>query len=116
MKAASIVSCPASILVIWELERYALRCGLLFATTGRLAQAAIVGLALFRIEKDHLGLTDLVQQRLALLGIGAGLVGPDMARLAKSSLLDDLRAHPGTDTALGLPPGPNSGLSVCLAS
>lgn len=30
------------------------------------------------------------------------------------SLLDDLRAHPGVDTALGLPPGPNSGLCVCL--
>jgi len=29
-------------------------------------------------------------------------------------LLDDLRSHPGIDTALGLPPGPNSGLSVHL--
>lgn len=29
-------------------------------------------------------------------------------------LLDDLRMHQGTDTALGLPPGPNSGLSVRL--
>jgi hypothetical protein len=29
-------------------------------------------------------------------------------------VLDDLRAHPGVDTALGLPPGPNSGLSVRL--
>jgi hypothetical protein len=29
-------------------------------------------------------------------------------------LLADLRAHPGVDTALGLPPGPNSGLSVRL--
>ena len=29
-------------------------------------------------------------------------------------LLDDLRMHQGTDTALGLPPGPNSGLSVHL--
>lgn len=27
-------------------------------------------------------------------------------------LLRDLRTHPGVDTALGLPPGPNSGLSV----
>lgn len=27
-------------------------------------------------------------------------------------LLTDLRMHPGTNTALGLPPGPNSGLSV----
>jgi hypothetical protein len=30
------------------------------------------------------------------------------------SLLDDLREHPGVDTALGLPPGPNSGLSARL--
>jgi hypothetical protein len=29
-------------------------------------------------------------------------------------LLEDLRAHPGTPTALGLPRGPNSGLSVRL--
>lgn len=29
-------------------------------------------------------------------------------------LLRDLRLHPGVDTALGLPPGPNSGLSVQL--
>lgn len=29
-------------------------------------------------------------------------------------LLLDLRKNPGTDTALGLPPGPNSGLSVEL--
>jgi len=29
-------------------------------------------------------------------------------------LLHDLRTHPGVDTALGLPPGPNSGLSVRL--
>lgn len=29
-------------------------------------------------------------------------------------LLADLRAHPGMDTALGLPPGPNSGLSIRL--
>lgn len=31
------------------------------------------------------------------------------------SLLADLRAHTGVDTALGLPPGPNSGLSGRLA-
>jgi hypothetical protein len=31
-----------------------------------------------------------------------------------ASLLDDLRAHPGLDTALGLPPGPNSGLCAKL--
>ncbi len=29
-----------------------------------------------------------------------------------TKLLNDLRSNPGTDTALGLPPGPNSGLSV----
>jgi len=33
-------------------------------------------------------------------------------RLPAKQLLDDLRASIGTDTALGLPPGPNSGLSV----
>jgi len=31
-----------------------------------------------------------------------------------SVLLRDLRSHQGVDTALGLPNGPNSGLSVCL--
>lgn len=30
------------------------------------------------------------------------------------SLLQDIRTHPGVDTALRLPPGPNSGLSVRL--
>ncbi len=30
------------------------------------------------------------------------------------TLLNDLRSHQGIDTALGLPPGPNSGLSVHL--
>jgi hypothetical protein len=34
--------------------------------------------------------------------------------LPAKQLLEDLRAHIGTDTALGLPPGPNSGLSVRL--
>lgn len=34
--------------------------------------------------------------------------------LPVNQLLDDLRANVGTDTALGLPPGPNSGLSVKL--
>ena len=29
-------------------------------------------------------------------------------------LLEDLRAHPGLDTVLGLPPGPNSGLCAKL--
>lgn len=32
--------------------------------------------------------------------------------VSAQALLDDLRTHPGIDTALGLPPGPNSGLSV----
>lgn len=31
-----------------------------------------------------------------------------------AALLQDLRTHQGVDTALGLPPGPNSGLSVKL--
>lgn len=34
--------------------------------------------------------------------------------VAPAELLQDLRMHPGVDTALGLPPGPNSGLSVHL--
>ena len=34
--------------------------------------------------------------------------------LDPTALLADLRAHPGMDTALRLPPGPNSGLSVRL--
>jgi len=34
--------------------------------------------------------------------------------LPAKKLLDDLRTSIGTDTALGLPPGPNSGLSVRL--
>jgi hypothetical protein len=34
--------------------------------------------------------------------------------LPAKQLLDDLRTNIGTDTALGLPPGPNSGLSVKL--
>ena len=33
-------------------------------------------------------------------------------RLPASRLLDDLRASIGVDTVLGLPPGPNSGLTV----
>jgi hypothetical protein len=34
--------------------------------------------------------------------------------VSAQDLLVDLRTNPGTDTALGLPPGPNSGLSVRL--
>jgi hypothetical protein len=34
------------------------------------------------------------------------------ARLPAQELLSDLRASPGVDTALRLPPGPNSGLTV----
>ncbi len=33
-------------------------------------------------------------------------------RVDPGSLLEDLRSNPGVDTALGLPPGPNSGLSA----
>jgi hypothetical protein len=35
-------------------------------------------------------------------------------RLPPARLLEDLRAHPGGETALGLPRGPSSGLSVRL--
>jgi hypothetical protein len=35
-------------------------------------------------------------------------------RVSADALLVDLRLHKGVDTALGLPPGPNSGLSVHL--
>jgi len=35
-------------------------------------------------------------------------------RLDPGRLLEDLRAHPGVETALGLPRGPNSGLSARL--
>lgn len=31
-----------------------------------------------------------------------------------ATLLRDLRVHPGVETALGVPPGPNSGLSVYI--
>lgn len=34
--------------------------------------------------------------------------------LSAESLLNDLRMNTGCDTALGLPPGPNSGLSVIV--
>lgn len=34
--------------------------------------------------------------------------------LDPNQLLEDLRKNPGVDTALGLPPGPNSGMSVKL--
>ncbi len=36
------------------------------------------------------------------------------AQMNPEALLQDVRTHPGVDTALGLPAGPNSGLSVCL--
>jgi hypothetical protein len=35
-------------------------------------------------------------------------------QMAAEALLQDLRAHVGVDTALGLPPGPNSGLCIRL--
>lgn len=37
------------------------------------------------------------------------------SRVKASDLLRDLRSSPGVDTALGLPPGPNSGLSAHLS-
>jgi hypothetical protein len=37
-------------------------------------------------------------------------------RLNAQALLGDLRKHVGVDTALGLPPGPNSGLSGRLVA
>jgi hypothetical protein len=36
------------------------------------------------------------------------------ARVSAQELLNDLRTHQGVEPALGLPPGPNSGLSVKL--
>jgi hypothetical protein len=36
------------------------------------------------------------------------------ARVDAQELLNDLRTHQGVEPALGLPPGPNSGLSVSL--
>src|SRR6266851_5569734 len=39
---------------------------------------------------------------------------PKKARTDPKALLTDLRSNPGVDTALGLPPGPNSGLSARL--
>lgn len=36
------------------------------------------------------------------------------ARVDAQELLNDLRTHQGVEPALGLPPGPNSGLSVML--
>ncbi len=35
-------------------------------------------------------------------------------KINAKALLEDLRTHPGVEPALGLPPGPNSGLSVRL--
>lgn len=35
-------------------------------------------------------------------------------KIETRALLEDLRTHPGVEPALGLPPGPNSGLSVRL--
>ena len=35
-------------------------------------------------------------------------------RIKASALLEDLRNSPGVEPALGLPSGPNSGLTVCL--
>lgn len=35
--------------------------------------------------------------------------------ISAQKLLDDLRNSQGTDTALGLPSGPNSGLTICMS-
>lgn len=35
-------------------------------------------------------------------------------RVPARQLLEDLREHVGVDTALGLPAGPNSGISICI--
>ena len=35
-------------------------------------------------------------------------------KLNPSAVLEDLRTHTGVDTALGIPPGPGSGLSLKL--
>lgn len=40
----------------------------------------------------------------------------DGTEVNPEALLDDLRKNIGTDSALGLPPGPNSGMSVKLKS
>lgn len=37
-------------------------------------------------------------------------------RISPQALLDDLRTSVGAETALGLPPGPNSGLTIRIAS
>lgn len=43
--------------------------------------------------------------------VSEAMIGTEIEAAA---LLEDLRTHQGVDTALGLPPGPNSGLSVKL--
>lgn len=35
--------------------------------------------------------------------------------ITAEQLLQDLRTHPGVEPAMGLPPGPNSGLTVTRA-
>lgn len=35
-------------------------------------------------------------------------------RIDPTALLEDLRKSPGVEPALGIPPGPNSGLTICL--
>ncbi len=41
-------------------------------------------------------------------------VAKESTNIDPKALLTDLRSNPGVDTALGLPPGPNSGLSARL--
>ncbi len=35
-------------------------------------------------------------------------------RIDPTALLEDIRKSPGVEPALGMPPGPNSGLTICL--
>jgi hypothetical protein len=35
-------------------------------------------------------------------------------RIDPKALLEDLRKSQGVEPALGIPPGPNSGLTICL--
>jgi len=61
------------------------------------------------------GVSDLVIYRAkAVDNPRAESVAKIGQRISAQALLNDLRTNIGVDTALGLPPGPNSGLSVRL--
>jgi hypothetical protein len=70
------------------------------------------GLCLRAIEE---GVAELVVYRAKEVMIprreSEAMIG---SRVDVRALLQDIRTHPGVDTALRLPPGPNSGLSVRL--